>query len=54
MLKQSLVIFILRLYGIYSQSYSIAAFAAVLLVAELAVKIVSRLKHDLDLALTLS
>jgi len=54
MLKQSPVIFILRLYGIYSQSYSIAAFAAVLLVAELAVKIVGCLKHDLHLTLTLS
>jgi len=41
-LNESLVIFILRLYGIYYQSYRIATFGAALLAVELAVKIVGR------------
>jgi len=44
-LNESTVIFILRLYAIYSRSSLIAAFGAALLVAELAVKIVGRLAH---------
>jgi len=50
-LNESTVIFILRLYAIYSLSYLIAAFGAVLLVGELAVKIVSHLPHAEELCI---